>query len=144
MPGLHQDPLLGRRGSLEIDGAAKGNPGPAAAAFVLKEKGRTAVQGARTIGHTTNNVAEYTALIDGVEKALELGIEEIEIRTDSQLLERQLTGEYRVRKEHLMSLASEAHALLRRLGSWSVRHVPREKNKRADSLCNKALRSHKS
>jgi len=144
VPGLLQDPLLGRRGSLEIDGASKGNPGPAAAAFVLKEKGRKTVQGARTIGETTNNVAEYTALIDGVEKALELGLEGLLIRTDSELVARQLTGEYRVRKKHLMPLVAEAHALLRRLGSWRVQHVPREKNKRADSLCNKALRPRKS
>ena len=134
---------MGKRARLTIDGASKGNPGRAAAAFVLKEKGRKTIEGARSIGHATNNTAEYTALIDGLGKALEIGIEELDIRTDSQLLERQLTGEYRIRKEHLMDLAAEAHVLLRRL-KWSVQHIPREENKRADALCKKALRRKKS
>ncbi len=127
------------RARLEIDGASKGNPGRAAAAFVLKERGRKTIEGARSIGHATNNTAEYTALIDGLEKALETGIEELVIRTDSELVARQLTGDYSIKKRHLVELASEAHVLLRRFGSWSIESIPREENKRADALCKKAL-----
>lgn len=140
MPGLLQDPLLGRRARLEIDGASRGNPGPAAAAFVLEEEGGETVERAREIGHATNNTAEYTALIDGLEGALAREIAEIAVQTDSQLLARQITGEYRILKKHLMGFASRAHALLQRFDSWSIRHVPREENTRADSLCRKVLR----
>ena len=134
---------MGRRGRLTIDGAARGNPGPAAAAFVLEEDGEEIVECARKIGRATNNIAEYTALIDGLKEALQRRLEGLVIRTDSELLARQLTGEYRVRKKHLMPLASEAHVLLRRLDSWSIQHIPREENRRADSLCDKALRRRK-
>ncbi len=144
MPGLLQDPLLGRSGALTIDGSARGNPGPASIAFILEEKGAEAIERARRIGEATNNTAEYTALIEGLEEALARGVEELVVRTDSQLLARQLTGEYRIRKKHLMALASRAHALLRRFESWDVEHIPREKNKRADSLCKRAFRCRKS
>ena len=111
---------------------------------MLKERRRKTVEGARAIGRATNNTAEYTALIDGLEKALALGIEELAIRTDSELVARQVTGDYCIRKRHLMELAAEAHALLRRFGSWSIESIPREQNRRADSLCEKALRGGKS
>ncbi len=93
----------------------------------------------RIIGRTTNNVAEYQALIETLSKALELGIGSVQIRLDSELVVKQLSGGYRIKKPNLRSLAGEAQRLLDRFDQYTIRHVPRSQNRHADALCNRAL-----
>lgn len=125
---------------LYADGAARGNPGPAAAGYVLDDPdGRPAAAGGRALGRATNNVAEYRALVEGLARALELGVESIEVRMDSELVVRQMTGIYRVKNEGLKPLFAEAQALSRRFARFAIRHVPREQNARADAEANRAL-----
>jgi probable phosphoglycerate mutase len=125
---------------LSTDGGARGNPGPAAFGYVLEADDGTvlAAHGER-IGVATNNVAEYRALIAGLEKALELGLDELEVVSDSELLVKQMTGEYRVKNEALKELSLEAGRLARRIGDVSYTAVRREHNELADRLVNEAL-----
>ena len=125
---------------LFTDGGARGNPGPAAYGFVLEAEDGTvlAAQGER-IGIATNNVAEYSALIAGLAKALELGLDELEVVSDSELMVKQMTGQYRVKNEALRELSLEAGRLARRLGRVEYTSVRREHNKLADQLVNEAL-----
>ena len=125
---------------LFTDGGARGNPGPAAYGYVLEDDDATvlAAEG-RRIGVATNNVAEYRALIAGLEKAVELALPELEVVSDSELLVKQMTGEYRVKNEALRELFAEATRLARELGSVSYRAVRREHNELADRLVNEAL-----
>jgi ribonuclease HI len=125
---------------LRADGAARGNPGPAAFGFVLEgPDGAPVAEGAEAFGHATNNVAEYRGLLAGLESALALGVRELEIQLDSELVVRQLTGRYRVKNAGLKPLFGRAVALLARFAAWSAQHVPREANRRADELANRAL-----
>jgi ribonuclease HI len=124
---------------LFTDGAARGNPGPAGVGVVITDaEGTTVGELAEHIGETTNNVAEYTALIRGLEEALKLGGTEIEIHTDSELMARQLTGVYKVRAEHLVPLVEEVRELLRQFRRISISHIMRGENKQADALARKA------
>jgi ribonuclease HI len=125
---------------LFADGAARGNPGPAAGGYVLDDgEGRQRAQGAVVLGAATNNVAEYKALLAGLARALELGVTALEVRMDSELVVRQMCGVYRVRNEGLKPLFAEAQELSRRFASFRIQHVPREQNARADAEANKAL-----
>ena len=125
---------------LSTDGGARGNPGPAAYGFVLEaDDGTVLASDGRAIGVATNNVAEYSALIAGLEKALELGVQEVEVISDSELLVKQMTGEYRVKNETLRELSLEAARLARRIGNVTYRAVRREHNELADRLVNEAL-----
>ena len=125
---------------LSTDGGARGNPGPAAFGYVLETDDGTLLDArGEAIGHATNNVAEYRALIAGLEKALELGVDELEVVSDSELLVRQMTGVYRVKNEALRELSLEAARLARRLGKVEYRAVRREHNELADRLVNEAL-----
>jgi ribonuclease H / adenosylcobalamin/alpha-ribazole phosphatase len=125
---------------LSTDGGARGNPGPAAFGYVLEtEDGTVLAAHGEAIGVATNNVAEYRALVEGLRKAIELGVEEVDVVSDSQLLVRQMTGEYKVKNEALRKLSLEAAALARRLGKVTYRSVPREHNELADRLVNEAL-----
>jgi ribonuclease HI len=128
------------KATLFTDGGARGNPGPAAYGYVLEADDGTllAAHGER-IGVATNNVAEYRALIAGLEKALELGLEEVGVVSDSELLVKQMTGEYRVKNEALKKLNDEAERVARRIGDVSYRAVRREHNELADRLVNEAL-----
>ena len=130
------------KAKLSTDGGARGNPGPAAYGYVL-EAGDGTVLDARgeTIGVATNNVAEYRALIAGLEKAVELGIDELEVVSDSELLVKQMQGEYRVKNEALRELNDEANSLERKLGRVRYKAVRREQNELADKLVNEALDS---
>ena len=130
------------KAKLSTDGGARGNPGPAAYGYVL-EAGDGTVLDARgeTIGVATNNVAEYRALIAGLEKAVELGIDELEVVSDSELLVKQMQGEYRVKNEALRELNDEANSLERKLGRVRYKAVRREHNELADKLVNEALDS---
>jgi ribonuclease HI len=125
---------------LSTDGGARGNPGPAAYGYVLEaEDGTVLAAHGEKIGVATNNVAEYSALIAGLEKALELGLDEIEVVSDSELMVKQMTGQYRVKNEALQELWSCAGRLARRVGSVDYTAVRREHNKLADQLVNEAL-----
>ena len=125
---------------LFTDGGARGNPGPAAYGYVLEaEDGTVLAAHGEKIGVATNNVAEYSALIAGLEKALELGLDEIEVVSDSELMVKQMTGQYRVKNEALQELWSRAGRLARRVGSVDYTAVRREHNKLADQLVNEAL-----
>ena len=125
---------------LFADGAARGNPGPAAAGYVLDDaEGRPRAKGGIALGPATNNVAEYKALLAGLTRALELGVTAIEVRMDSELVVRQMCGLYRVKNEGLKPLHAEAQALARRFARFAIRHVPREQNARADAEANRAL-----
>jgi ribonuclease HI len=125
---------------LYTDGGARGNPGPAAYAYVLEtEDGEPIASLGQTIGVATNNVAEYSALVAGLEKAAELGIDDLEVVSDSELMVKQMRGEYKIKNEALreLSLAAARHA--RQVGRVEYRHVRRAHNALADSLVNDAL-----
>jgi probable phosphoglycerate mutase len=125
---------------LSTDGGARGNPGPAAYGYVLEADDGTVLDArGEAIGVATNNVAEYRALVAGLEKAVELAIDDLEVVSDSELLVRQMKGEYKVKSETLRDLNDEAEALSRRLGKVRYRAVRREQNELADQLVNEAL-----
>ncbi len=125
---------------LWTDGAARGNPGPAGAGIMLKSAaGEVLAAEGAFLGHTTNNVAEYRALLLGLERALELGVRQVEVRADSELLIKQLKGEYRVRSEGLRPLYEQALGLLRRFAATRLLHVRREHNVEADRLANEGI-----
>ena len=128
------------RAKLSTDGGARGNPGPAAYGYVLEaEDGTVLAANGEKIGVATNNVAEYRALIAGLEKAAELQVAEVEVLSDSELLVKQMRGEYRVKNEALRELSLEAAKLARRIGKVTYTAVRREHNELADRLVNEAL-----
>ena len=125
---------------LFTDGGARGNPGPAAAAYVLEaENGVVLAAHGQTIGVATNNVAEYQALVAGLARAAELGVHELEVVSDSELLVKQMRGEYRVKNAALRELSVQAARLARRVGTVTYTAVRREHNELADRLVNEAL-----
>jgi ribonuclease HI len=125
---------------LFTDGGARGNPGPAAAAYVLETEDGTVLDArGEAIGVATNNVAEYRALVAGLRKALELGVSEVEVVSDSELLVKQMNGDYRIKNAALIELSLEAARLARELGRVSYRAVRRTENELADRLVNEAL-----
>jgi ribonuclease HI len=124
---------------LYCDGASRGNPGPGAYGFVVFEDNRILAQEGQTLGEVTNNIAEYQGLVRGLEKCVELKGEEVSVRSDSELLVKQLKGEYRVRAPHLLKLYNKAISLLQRFKRVEIQHIRREGNHLADSLCNQAL-----
>jgi ribonuclease HI len=128
------------KAKLSTDGGARGNPGPAAFGYVLEtDDGHVLAAHGEAIGTATNNVAEYRALVAGLEKAVELGIDEVEVVADSELLVKQMRGEYRVKNEALRELSLEASRLARQLRNVSYTAVRREHNELADRLVNEAL-----
>jgi len=128
------------KAKLSTDGGARGNPGPAAYGYVLEDEDGTVLEArGEQIGVATNNVAEYRALIAGLERALELGIDELEVVSDSELLVKQMQGEYRVKNETLRELNEDANVLERKLGRVRYTAVRREHNQLADKLVNEAL-----
>jgi ribonuclease HI len=122
-----------------IDGAARGNPGPAAFAYVIVPDKKPAIEGKGFIGMATNNFAEYTALVNALKRALELGTTSLSIQSDSELLVKQMNGQYRVKNPDLRALHTEAKELSRHFDSVTIRHIRREQNRRADELCNQVL-----
>jgi ribonuclease HI len=125
--------------TINIDGAARGNPGPAAFAYVITRDGQVLIEDAKCLGSATNNVAEYTALVRALEKARELGGERLHIRSDSELLVKQMNGLYRVKNNQLRVLYEQAKQLVEHFSAVSITHVRREHNSRADGLCNEVL-----
>jgi ribonuclease HI len=128
------------RARLYTDGGARGNPGPAAAAYVIEaDDGAVLAAHGEAIGVATNNVAEYRALVAGLERAATLDITELDVRSDSELMVKQMRGEYRVKNPALQELQQAAARAARSLGRVTYTHVPREHNELADSLVNQAL-----
>jgi probable phosphoglycerate mutase len=125
---------------LSTDGGARGNPGPAAYGYVLEAEDGTVLDArGEAIGVATNNVAEYRALVAGLAKAVELGLDELEVVSDSELLVKQMRGEYKVKNAALQELNAAAEALARRVGRVTYTAVRREHNELADRLVNEAL-----
>ncbi len=125
---------------LWTDGGARGNPGPAAFAYVLEAEDGTVLDArGEAIGVATNNVAEYSALVAGLACAVEAGVSELEVRSDSELMVKQMRGEYRVKNRDLQSLFLDASRAARKIGRITYTHVRREHNELADRLVNEAL-----
>lgn len=133
-----------KRGVLAVDGASKGNPGPAGIGIViLDESGKVVCECGEYIGEATNNLAEYTALVKGLEKALSMGFENLTVRTDSELVARQLSGEYKVKSKNLLSLFNSVVDLLSKFKDVSVEQVARTENAQADRLASRAAERRK-
>ncbi len=133
------EPDRGGRVHAYFDGASRGNPGPAAVGWVLVSGDGIVAEGSERIGRATNNQAEYEALLAVLEAADEFGFDEIEIRGDSQLVEKQVKGAWDTNDPELREKRVRARELLERFEDWSLTHVPREVNDRADELANEAL-----
>jgi ribonuclease HI len=132
--------LSARRVVVSVDGGARGNPGPAAiAAVVTDPDGNVVDERSEAIGPATNNVAEYRALLLGIERARALGADEVELVGDSELIVKQVRGEYRVKDAGLKELYERVREGLERFDAWSIRHVRREANEHADQLVNEML-----
>jgi ribonuclease HI len=125
---------------IHTDGAARGNPGPAGAGAILRDAdGRTVVEIAQPLGRATNNVAEWTAVRLALEEARRLGATHVDLRMDSELVARQISGRYRVKHADLKPIHASVMSMLRQLTGYTVGHVPRELNKDADRLSNVAI-----
>jgi ribonuclease HI len=129
----------GGRAHVYFDGAARGNPGPAAIGWVIVTSDGIVTEGNQRIGRATNNQAEYEALVRALEVARDYGFDTVEIRGDSELIVKQVRGEYDTNDPDLREYRVTAHELLQSFDDWSLRHVPREINGRADDLANDAL-----
>ncbi|MEW6075988.1 MAG: ribonuclease HI family protein [Candidatus Omnitrophota bacterium] len=125
--------------AIYIDGASKGNPGPSGIGVVICEKGETIKNVSSYIGKGTNNVAEYTALIFGLQQALILKAEKVKVHSDSQLLCRQLKGEYKIKNQNLIGLYNQAVGLIAAFKDVEIQNIPRQQNKGADRLANQAV-----
>ena len=126
--------------TVHVDGGARGNPGPAAAASVVSDPaGEVLDEHAQLLGSVTNNVAEYRALLLGLERARALGASEVEVVNDSELIAKQVQGLYKVKHEAMRPLHRAAMAALKEFERWSIRSVPRAQNAHADALVNAAL-----
>jgi ribonuclease HI len=129
-----------KRVIVNVDGGSRGNPGPAAIAAVATDpSGEVLAERSETIGEATNNVAEYRALLLGIEVAKELSPDEVEFVGDSKLIVEQVKGNWKVKQDHLRPLHTKVKDALRDLPKWSIRHVKRDENERADELLNEAL-----
>jgi ribonuclease HI len=129
---------------VHVDGGARGNPGPAAAAAIVTDPRTGAVLDEATsyLGQTTNNVAEYRALLLGLERAGALGATNVEVINDSELVAKQVNGEYKVKHPDMKALHAQARSVLEAFDSWSIRSVPRARNADADKLVNQTLDAH--
>ena len=128
------------KGILHTDGGARGNPGPAGIGVLLADPdGNVLGEIARGIGDTTNNVAEYTALIEGLQLALEKGVTEIDVRMDSKRVVEQVHGRWKIKNDALRQLAAKAESLFRKFEARSLRYVPRAENAAADKLANQGM-----
>jgi ribonuclease HI len=147
MRQLRAHPVSALKDSLSInkviiyaDGAARGNPGPAAIGVTIKdEPGRLIARISRRIGITTNNQAEYRAIIAALEKAISLGTRQVEVKSDSELVVKQINGQYKVKKITLRPLYQKVIQLIGSLEGFTISYIPRQQNAEADKLANKAL-----
>ncbi|MFC7097549.1 ribonuclease HI [Halobaculum marinum] len=129
----------GGRGHVYFDGASRGNPGPAAIGWAIVTADGIVAEGSDRIPDTTNNKAEYAALIRALEAAVDYGLDEADVRGDSQLIVKQVRGEWNANEPELREKRVTARELLERFDRWSIEHVPRELNERADELANEAF-----
>ena len=125
--------------TLRFDGASRGNPGPASIGWDIIDDGNVLAEGSDGIGHTTNNCAEYEALIAGIERARELGIDQLHAKGDSQLIVKQVQGEWNVNDSKMRERWSQVQSLSQEFDEFEISHVPREENERADELANEAF-----
>ncbi len=125
--------------TIYTDGASRNNPGESGAGVYILQDGEPFEQIARYLGTTTNNVAEYTAAIIGLEHAVKVGARRVSLFADSELMVKQINGQYKVKNEGLKPLHAKARDLIARIGSVEVQYIPREKNREADALANKAI-----
>jgi len=132
--------LRNKKISLYIDGASRGNPGPAGiGVLILDNDGKKIKEVYKYIGQTTNNVAEYNALLYALDEALMLRADEIELNLDSELVVKQLTGEYRVKSDEMKLFFEKALHILKSFKKFEINHIDRSQNKEADKLANKAI-----
>jgi len=132
------------KATMFADGGSRGNPGPAASGAVLFDEAGAVLREVGTfLGVATNNVAEWTGLLTGLEAALELGVDDLAVRLDSELVVKQISGAYRVKNEGLIPLHAKAKVLLRKFARVDVKHVPRKQNAAADALVNQVLDAHR-
>ena len=132
-----------KRLEIYTDGACSGNPGPAGIGFVIRENGRVVRECAKGIGNATNNIAEYTALIYALQEALILKADEVDVKSDSELMCRQIQGIYKVKNPNIVPLFDQIRHLLQGFRSFSITHVFRQDNKEADALSKKAIQIQK-
>ena len=125
--------------TIYTDGGSRGNPGPAAYAYVIQRKGESDIEEKGFLGRTTNNIAEYTGLVKALEHARHLGASRLTVYSDSELMVKQMNGEYRVKNPGLQPLYEQAARLRKEFAFVAIRHVRRELNKQADRLCNEAM-----
>ena len=125
--------------TIYTDGASRNNPGEAGAGIFILRDGEPVERIARYLGTTTNNIAEYTAAIIGLEQAVKLGASSVNLNADSELLVKQINGQYRVKNEGLKPLHAKIKELIAKIDNVKVQYIPREKNKEADALANKAI-----
>ncbi len=125
--------------TIYTDGASRNNPGEAGAGVFIMQAGRPVAKIARYLGTTTNNIAEYTAAIIGLEHAVKVGASSVKLNADSELLVKQLNGQYKVKNEGLKPLYLKAKELIAKIGSVEVQYIPRAMNSEADALANKAI-----
>ncbi len=125
--------------SIYTDGASRNNPGEAGAGVFITRDGMAIEKISRYLGRTTNNIAEYSAAIIGLEHALMMRASDVKLFADSELLVRQLNGQYKVKNEGLKPLYKKAMDLIAKIGCVEIQHIPREQNSEADSLANKAI-----
>lgn len=125
--------------TIYTDGASRNNPGEAGAGVYILRDGEPFEQIARYLGQTTNNIAEYTAAIIGLEHAVKAGARSVRLFADSELLVKQVNGQYKVKNEGLKPLHGKVRELIARIGSVEVQYIPRERNREADALANKAI-----
>ena len=134
---LRSQTAPGEQFTIHVDGGSRGNPGPGGIGVViLGSEGQTVEEIAEPVGRCTNNEAEYQALLRGVQRARELGARDLTIKSDSELLVKQLNGVYRIKSPNLLPLCRQVMALLRQFAKWTALHIPREENTRADMLAN--------
>ncbi|MFC6718668.1 ribonuclease HI [Natrialbaceae archaeon GCM10025810] len=129
----------GGRAYVYFDGGSRGNPGPAGIGWVIVSSDGIVDEGGEAIGRATNNQAEYEALIAGLEAAHDYGFDEIHVRGDSELIVKQIRGEYNTNNPELRERRVTAHELLSSFDEWTIEHVPRDVNERADELANEAM-----
>ena len=126
--------------TIYIDGGARGNPGPAGIGVVILDERKKKIKELyKYIGEATNNIAEYNALVYGLEEALILAPDKVVVKMDSELVARQLSGDYRVKNEEIKPLFEKAIGILKQFKAFEIKHIDREKNKDADKLVNKAI-----
>lgn len=128
-----------RQLDIYTDGACSGNPGPAGIGFVIRQDGKILKEFSQYIGNATNNIAEYTALIYALQAALMLGADSVCVRSDSELMCRQIQGAYQVRNDHIKPLFDQLQHLIGGFRSFKIEHVLRQYNKEADALSKKAI-----